>query len=89
MAVGARVSTEYKAGLVAGQHKAKNLIVVALDGYRWKELFQSADSLVIFNRRYAPRDSPRGSSTVTETACWRIFLEKTSMDRDLLHRKMR
>ena len=39
------------------QHKTKNVIIVSLDGYRWKELFQGADSTILFNKRYMPQDS--------------------------------
>ncbi|UKJ08916.1 phosphoglyceromutase [Solitalea lacus] len=35
---------------VAG--KTKNVIVISLDGYRWKELFQGADSALLFNKKY-------------------------------------
>ena len=36
--------------LVGG--KTKNVIVLSLDGYRWKELFQGADSSLLYNKRY-------------------------------------
>ena len=39
------------------QHKTKNVIIVSLDGYRWKELFQGADSAILFNKKYTPQDS--------------------------------
>ena len=42
---------------IAGQHKPKNLIIISLDGYRWKEIFQGADSLILFNKKYMPQDS--------------------------------
>ena len=32
--------------------KTKNVIVLSLDGYRWKELFQGADSSLLYNKRY-------------------------------------
>lgn len=32
--------------------KTKNVIVLSLDGYRWKELFEGADSALIYNKRY-------------------------------------
>lgn len=36
-----------------GQHlKTKNLIIVTLDGLRWQEIFQGADSAITFNDHY-------------------------------------
>jgi hypothetical protein len=32
--------------------KTKNIILISLDGYRWRELFQGADSSLLFNKRY-------------------------------------
>jgi hypothetical protein len=32
--------------------KTQNIIVVTLDGYRWKEVFEGASSKIIFNDRY-------------------------------------
>ena len=36
---------------------ARNLVVFLMDGYRWKELFQGADSSILFDRRYNHTDS--------------------------------
>ena len=38
-------------------HKTKNLVIVLMDGYRWKELFEGADSSLLFNGRYSRQDS--------------------------------
>jgi hypothetical protein len=46
--------------LFAGQvatAQAKNLVIFVMDGYRWRELYQGADSSLIFNRRYNHTDS--------------------------------
>jgi hypothetical protein len=43
--------------VIAQQHKTKNIIIISLDGYRWKELFQGADPVVLFNKKYMPQDS--------------------------------
>lgn len=32
--------------------KTKNVVLVSLDGYRWRELFQGADSSLLFNKKY-------------------------------------
>jgi len=37
--------------------RPKNLIVVLMDGYRWKELFGGADSLLLFDKKYTSQDS--------------------------------
>ncbi|HTJ48821.1 MAG TPA: BamA/TamA family outer membrane protein [Cyclobacteriaceae bacterium] len=34
------------------QLKTKKIILVTLDGFRWQELFQGADSSILFNKRY-------------------------------------
>jgi hypothetical protein len=36
---------------------ARNLVVFLMDGYRWKELFQGADSSILFDRRFNHDDS--------------------------------
>lgn len=41
----------------AQQHKTKNVIVLSIDGYRWKDLFQGADSAILFNKKYVSQDS--------------------------------
>ena len=41
----------------AQTQKTKNIVVVLLDGYRWKEIFQGADSVELFNKKYMPQDS--------------------------------
>jgi len=40
--------------LFAQQQKTKNLVIVTLDGYRWKELFTGADEGLINNKSYVP-----------------------------------
>lgn len=37
--------------------KTKNVILISMDGYRWKELFGGADSALLFNKRYTSQDS--------------------------------
>ena len=37
---------------LAQKPKTKNVIVISLDGYRWRELFQGADSSLLFNKKY-------------------------------------
>ncbi|HVU93696.1 MAG TPA: hypothetical protein VHE34_00660 [Puia sp.] len=36
---------------------AKNLVIFVMDGYRWQELFQGADSALIFDGKYNHSDS--------------------------------
>ena len=36
----------------SSDRKTKNVIVISLDGYRWRELFQGADSALLFNTKY-------------------------------------
>src|ERR1700744_4149068 len=36
---------------------AKNLVIFLMDGYRWRELFQGADSSILFDNRYNHTDS--------------------------------
>ena len=36
---------------------ARNLVIFLMDGYRWRELFQGADSSLVFNHRYNHNDS--------------------------------
>jgi len=38
-------------------HKTQNLIVVTLDGFRWQEVFNGADSVLLFNYNYTSVDS--------------------------------
>lgn len=40
-----------------GAHKTKNLVIISMDGYRWKELYGGADSALIFNSRFNKQDS--------------------------------
>ncbi len=43
--------------IFAQQNKTKNVIVISMDGYRWKELFQGADSALLFGKKYTSQDS--------------------------------
>ena len=36
-----------------GQHKTENIIIITLDGFRWQEVFNGADSLLIKNEKYS------------------------------------
>ncbi|MDQ6479348.1 alkaline phosphatase family protein [Dyadobacter sp. LHD-138] len=40
-----------------GQKKAKNVVLISLDGYRWQEVFNGADSVLLFNKKYRSQDS--------------------------------
>jgi len=40
-----------------GQNKARNIVLISLDGYRWQEIFHGADSVLIFNKKYRKQDS--------------------------------
>ncbi|TKK65127.1 phosphoglyceromutase [Ilyomonas limi] len=42
---------------IFAQHKTKNVILLSMDGYRWKELFGGADSALLFNKKYTSQDS--------------------------------
>lgn len=44
---------------VQAQEKApaRNMVIFLMDGYRWKELFEGADSSLIFNHKYNHNDS--------------------------------
>ncbi|KIC95508.1 sulfatase-like hydrolase/transferase [Flavihumibacter solisilvae] len=42
----------FLAGDLFAQGKTKNVILISLDGYRWRELFQGADSTILFNKKY-------------------------------------
>lgn len=39
---------------VSSQVKQPKIVIVTLDGYRWKELFRGADSSLLFNHEYNP-----------------------------------
>lgn len=41
----------------AQRYKTKNVIVISMDGYRWKELFHGADSVLLFDKKYNSQDS--------------------------------
>jgi hypothetical protein len=51
--------------------QAKNLIIFVMDGYRWKELYQGADSSILFNRKYN-----RGDYNWTITKYWAANAEE-------------
>lgn len=40
-----------------GQKKAKNVVLISLDGYRWQEVFNGADSVLLFDKKYRSQDS--------------------------------
>jgi hypothetical protein len=42
---------------LAQQNKAKNEIIILMDGYRWNELFHGADSNLLFSQKYNTQDS--------------------------------
>lgn len=39
------------------QPKTKNVILISMDGYRWKELFDGADSVLLSTKKYNSQDS--------------------------------
>jgi hypothetical protein len=41
----------------AQQRETENIILVTLDGFRWQELFQGADSSLLFNKEYTKDQS--------------------------------
>jgi hypothetical protein len=41
----------------AQERVTENIILVTLDGFRWQELFQSADSSLLFNKEYTKDQS--------------------------------
>ena len=43
--------------IFAQQTKTKNVIIISMDGYRWKELFRGADSVLLFDKKYTSQDS--------------------------------
>jgi hypothetical protein len=40
-----------------GSLKTENLIIVTLDGYRWREVFEGADEDILFRKRYVKDES--------------------------------
>jgi hypothetical protein len=45
---------------VAQDLKTENVVVVTLDGYRWRELFNGADKKILFKKKYVSDTSVRG-----------------------------
>lgn len=41
----------------AQELKTKNVVIITFDGYRWKELFEGADSLNLFGKKFTKQDS--------------------------------
>jgi hypothetical protein len=62
----------YTLGTFAQQPKTKNLVIITFDGYRWKELFDGADSVNLFGKKFNSQDST-----------WRIkkYWAKTNTER--------
>lgn len=57
----------------AQEPKTKNVIIITLDGYRWKELFEGADPDILFNEKY-----------VKDTAAWRFADRSPQVSREKL-----
>ncbi len=55
---------------VGQQQKTENVVVVTLDGYRWREVFNGADKKILFRKKY-----------VTDTAVQRKFWHQDAMKR--------
>lgn len=45
-------TTVFCTNTFAQELKTKNLIIITLDGLRWQEIFQGADSALLFNKEY-------------------------------------
>jgi hypothetical protein len=43
--------------LAQGRHRAKNMVIILIDGYRWQELFRGADHDLLVNPKYNPDES--------------------------------
>lgn len=58
--------------LKAQDLKTKNVVIITFDGYRWKELFEGADSLNLFGKKFTKQDS-----------AWRVrkYWAKTAAER--------
>ncbi|MES1160158.1 MAG: phosphoglyceromutase [Bacteroidota bacterium] len=44
-------------GVHAQQVPSRNLVIFLMDGYRWQELYQGADSSILFDKQYNHNDS--------------------------------
>lgn len=42
-----------------GQSKTENVVIITLDGVRWKEIFRGADSTLIFNDKFRKSEAKR------------------------------
>ena len=43
--------------LTGKAQQTQNIVLISIDGYRWQEIFQGADSTLIFNKKYRKQDS--------------------------------
>jgi hypothetical protein len=39
------------------KNKTKNVVMISIDGYRWQEIFNGADSAIFINKKYHKQDS--------------------------------
>jgi hypothetical protein len=46
------ISLFFSGSTFAQELKTKNVIIITLDGYRWKELFKGADQDIVLNRKF-------------------------------------
>lgn len=37
-------------------NKTKNIVLISIDGYRWQEIFQGADSALLFNKKFCSQN---------------------------------
>jgi hypothetical protein len=61
----------YSVASIGQSPKTKNLIIVTLDGLRWQEIFQGADSAILYNKEYTKDKSIPGQFWHTSPAARR------------------
>ncbi|WP_221393700.1 alkaline phosphatase family protein [Dyadobacter sp. NIV53] len=50
------ILTAYLSGY-AQENKTKNVVLISIDGYRWQEIFQGADSALLFNKKFCSQNT--------------------------------
>lgn len=40
----------------AQKNRTQNIVVISIDGYRWQEIFQGADSSILFSENYCKQN---------------------------------
>jgi len=59
------VSTGLATSVTASELKTKNLVLITMDGFRWKEMFTGADSLLINDKNFVD------DKAILKKAFWR------------------